>query len=267
MNELIQFFEKDGYNIHALPLQGEPWFVAVDVCAALGLSNPSVALQSLDDDEKLPYALLRSGQSRTVNIISESGFYALVFKSRKEGAKRFRKWVTSEVIPAIRKTGKYEMEDTKPAIPQTLGEALRLAADLSDKLEREKQENQMQRLEIQEMTPKAAFHDRVMDSETLFGFREASKRLGVKMKDMIDRLRVIGAIYKGGAGRDWLPAAYLVNMGYAKTVPYEYRNSEGKPRTRNGMKWTERGINQYLRGQMLRAGLILPETDENKMQG
>jgi len=90
-----------------IEIEGEAWFVATEVCKILGLTNPTEAIRNLDDDEKLTSELLRAGQMRKVNIISESGLYALVFKSKKPNAKKFRKWVTKEVIPSIRKTGGY----------------------------------------------------------------------------------------------------------------------------------------------------------------
>lgn len=91
----------------------EPWVVAVDVCQILGLQNPTKALESLDDDEKLTLPLVRAGQKREVNCINESGLYNLIFKSRKPEAKAFRKWVTSEVLPTIRKKGIYAMNNNR----------------------------------------------------------------------------------------------------------------------------------------------------------
>ena len=86
---------------------GEPYFVAVDACRILGLSNPTMAMRALEDDEHLTSVVLRAGQQRPVNVVNESGLYALIFLSRKPGAKKFRKWITSEVLPSIRKTGAY----------------------------------------------------------------------------------------------------------------------------------------------------------------
>ena len=86
-----------------------PYFVAVEVCEILGLDQPTRALDGLDEDEKLTLPLVRAGQKRTVNLINESGLYNLIFKSRKPEAKLFRKWVTGEVLPSLRKSGKYEV--------------------------------------------------------------------------------------------------------------------------------------------------------------
>ena len=108
-NAPVPFHFEESHTVRAINLDGECWFVAADVCNALGLSNPTVSLNALDDDERAKKFLGRSenGGGGEVNIINESGLYALILRSRKPEAKRFRKWVTNEVLPAIRKTGGY----------------------------------------------------------------------------------------------------------------------------------------------------------------
>nr|WP_209841192.1 BRO family protein [Rubellimicrobium aerolatum] len=126
-------------------IDGEPWFVAADVCRVLGHSNPTMAVAGLDDDEKkvisadalhangmtLSSAEGQRGGARKLIIISESGLYALVLTSRKPEAKRFRKWITSQVVPALRRTGRYEIEGREPEAlmpsrPETVEGWLRL---------------------------------------------------------------------------------------------------------------------------------------------
>jgi hypothetical protein len=92
-------------------LKSQIWFVAAEVCDLLEIQNSRMAVASLDADEKLTYTLYTSGQNRSVNLVNESGLYNLIFRSRKEAARRFRKWVTSEVLPAIRKDGYYGYMD------------------------------------------------------------------------------------------------------------------------------------------------------------
>ena len=100
--------DEDHFNdLTTIEIDGEAWFVANEVCKLLEIKNTSDAVSRLDDDEKLTSALPIAGQTRNVTIISESGLYALIFKSNKPSAKKFRKWVTKEVIPAIRKTGSF----------------------------------------------------------------------------------------------------------------------------------------------------------------
>ena len=111
MNE-VQVFNFDSHNVRTvIGADGDPWFVAADVCAALSLDDTSKACSRLDDDEKLLRTVFVAGQSREVLTINESGLYSLIFTSRKEEAKRFKKWVTSEVLPTIRKTGSYSHSD------------------------------------------------------------------------------------------------------------------------------------------------------------
>lgn len=110
-NEQIMVFQfsENKQEIQSSFHRGEPWIVAADVCQILGLSNVTRALNGLDEDEKLTLPLVRAGQTRDVNCVNESGLYNLIFKSRKPEAKTFRKWVTSEVLPAIRKYGNYTL--------------------------------------------------------------------------------------------------------------------------------------------------------------
>ncbi len=122
MNALTVFrFESQPVRI-VRDEHGEPWFVAVDVCAALAIGNPSDAVRRLDDDEKMTLDTTEghSGQrggAQTLNVVSEPGLYSLILTSRKQEAKRFKRWVTHEVLPQIRKTGAYAVDATQAALP------------------------------------------------------------------------------------------------------------------------------------------------------
>ena len=101
----MKLFQNHNFGtIRTVIIDGEPWFVAKDVCDILGTTNPTMAMDGLEPFERTKFNLGRQGEA---NIINESGFYTLVLRSRKPIAKPFRIWVTSEVLPAIRKTGKY----------------------------------------------------------------------------------------------------------------------------------------------------------------
>lgn len=103
-------YQEEENNINdftTVEIDGEPWFLAADVCKLLDIQNVSREVSSLDDDEKLLYEIRMAGQMRKANFVNESGLYALIFRSKKESAKKFRKWVTKEVIPSIRKTGSF----------------------------------------------------------------------------------------------------------------------------------------------------------------
>nr|DAH75399.1 MAG TPA: hypothetical protein [Caudoviricetes sp.] len=137
MND-IQVFDFEDNAVRVIEKDGEPWFVAADVCRVLDLSNPSKACADLDDDEAAltnSYTRSESGveQNRQMLIVNESGLYNLIFRSRKPEAKKFRKWVTAEVLPSIRKTGMYvapEMDCRAPDGARNDGDGF---ADLPDR--------------------------------------------------------------------------------------------------------------------------------------
>ncbi|WGM00540.1 BRO-N domain-containing protein [Arsenophonus nasoniae] len=112
-------FSFENYSVRIIVIDGQPWFVAKDVCKVLELTNPRMSLQALDYDEKDVSSIYTLGGQQNMNIISESGMYTLVLRCRdavKQGTlpHRFRKWVTNEVLPSIRKTGRYDRHQTKP---------------------------------------------------------------------------------------------------------------------------------------------------------
>ena len=102
-------------GVRSLTIDGEPWFVAADVCRALGLKNTAMAIERLDEDEKGVSSIDTPGGTQEMAIVNESGLYSLVLGSRKPAAKRFKKWVTAEVLPSIRKTGAYIGPDAQLA--------------------------------------------------------------------------------------------------------------------------------------------------------
>lgn len=118
-------FNASNQNIRVQMKDGEPWFVAKDVCDALTLENSRKATASLDDDEKGVSPIVTPSGTQQMTIVSESGLYNLIFQSRKAEAKAFRKWVTSEVLPSLRKTGRYELKPQKRGVVRkTRGEGV-----------------------------------------------------------------------------------------------------------------------------------------------
>ena len=110
----LQIFSFEKRDVRVVMKDGDPWWVAKDVCDVLELSNPSEALKGLDDDERgslrISEGTSPAGGNPNMNVITESGLYTLIMRSNKPEAKRFRKWVTSEVLPALRKTGSYSVK-------------------------------------------------------------------------------------------------------------------------------------------------------------
>lgn len=114
-NSAVIPFQFQSTTVRTVIKDGEPWFVAKDICDVLELSDTNAALRGLDEDEKGTTISRTPGGSQTMLTVNESGLYALVFKSRKPEAKTFRKWVTSEVLPTLRRTGKYDTSQAASA--------------------------------------------------------------------------------------------------------------------------------------------------------
>ena len=131
----LQLFQNAGFKIRVIMRYGDPWFVAKDVCECLDLANSRDAVSRLDDDEKGVGKADTLGGSQDMTLISESGLYTLIMRSNKPEAKVFRKWVTSEVLPSIRKTGKYAIKEQSVTLPnfRNPAEAARAWADLYEK--------------------------------------------------------------------------------------------------------------------------------------
>lgn len=115
MNNIIDFNNEEFGNVRVVMKDGEPWFVAVDVCKALDIKDTSMALTRLDEDEKGTSSIGTLGGNQEVLTVNEPGLYTLVLGSRKPEAKKFKRWITHEVIPSIRKTGSYSLEPLTPA--------------------------------------------------------------------------------------------------------------------------------------------------------
>lgn len=118
----VYTFNETDISIRIQNIDGNPWFVAKDLCDALELNDVRRAVEPLDDDEKLTGEILQSGQRRLMWLVNESGMYALVIRSNKPEAKKFRKWVTNEVLPRIRRTGSYTVQPAAKRGRKTRGE-------------------------------------------------------------------------------------------------------------------------------------------------
>lgn len=158
----IKVFEKQEFGqVRVINKGGEPWFVAKDICEILDHKNPSVAIQMLEEDERTKLSLGRQGPT---NVVNESGLYTLIIKSNKPEAKKFRKWVTSEVLPSIRK---YEMYMTDNLLERTLDDP----DFLIDLLQKYKQERE-EKLALKKQ------NELLIHAEKLYTSTEIAKELG-----------------------------------------------------------------------------------------
>lgn len=179
MENKLMIFENDAFGkVRTLNLNGEPWFVAADVCKALELGNPSMTVERLDDDEKGISTIDTLGGKQRMAIINEPGLYSLVITSRKPEAKAFKRWITHEVIPAIRKHGVY-ITDEKLKL---FAEHPELLDALMKSLYAAHAENLRHRAERQTLLPKADFYDAFIHPECCTNLRATAKELKVPEK-------------------------------------------------------------------------------------
>jgi anti-repressor protein len=170
MDQLQKVFNYGVQSVRTVILDNEIWFVARDVCNVLDLCDVSKAVSRLDDDEKGTTIVPTLGGEQNLLIVNEPGLYSLILTSRKQEAKAFKRWITHDVIPSIRKKGSYSTQ-----LPQSFSEALRLAADLQEKIEMDK--------------PKVESYDRFIAGENYQKVGEVAKILGYGRNNFFKKLR------------------------------------------------------------------------------
>ncbi len=203
MNELKIFENPTFGQVRIVEREGEPWFVGKDVATALGYANPSKAILDHVDDEDKAFQMLEVADSQNGNlvktaIITESGLYSLVLSSKLPTAKAFKRWITSEVIPSIRKTGGYLMGQEQLSPSELMAKALMVAqktlAERDARISALTVENQI-------MAPKAEYFDDLVDRNLLTSFRETAKQLEIKEKTFIAFLLEKKFIYRNKKGK------------------------------------------------------------------
>lgn len=231
MNEL-QLFNFENNQVRTLLINDEPWFVGKDVAQILGYSNPRDALSKHVDDEDKNSVAIRDGNKGNPNqtVINESGVYALVFSSKLPSAKRFKHWVTSEVLPQIRKTGSY-------ASPQLTGEELMAKALIEANSVLARQSKQ-----LEEQKPKVLFADSVIASKGSILVRELAKLIKQNGYDIGEKklyrwLREKGYICKNSTE----PTQMAMNLGLFEIVVRTIERGDAPPRATRTTKVTGKG--------------------------
>ncbi len=225
MNEIQAFTNPEFGTVRAVRGDdGEPMFVAKDVCAALSIAP--TAASRLDEDEKGLRLTQTPGGEQNVLLVTEPGFYRLVLKSRKPESKAFQRWVTHEVLPALRRDGGYMVARDDETPEELMARALK-AADAT--LARVRDENARLTRRNQVLEPKAAFFDSVMESDGLISVRAAAKVLKSYDREMGERrLRQMlrDACYLEKRTRSATAAA--IGRGYMKERPFAITHSDGR---------------------------------------
>ena len=244
----LQVFKNNEFSIKSVVINEEPWFIGKDVASALGYRDTSDALKKhVDNDDKLTRRFADSGQNREMYIINESGLYSLILSSKLESAKRFKRWVTSEVLPAIRKTGRYQLPEI--SYPQSL----RLLADEIEKNKKLELENNIQAQQINEMKPKADYCDKILSSKSLMTITQIAKDYGMSGKAMNQILHDLNIQYKQSG--QWLLYSRYQSKGYTSSETIDIKQNDGKVLVRLSTKWTQKG-RLYLYERLKKEGYL-----------
>lgn len=238
MNDIQKFTNDEFGTIRVADNNGEPWFVAKDVCDALGINK--TAASRLDDDEKGLRLTQTHGGEQPILLVSEPGFYKLVMKSRKAEAKAFQRWVTHEVLPSIRKQGGYMTARADETPEQIMARALMLAKDTMDRQQRE----------IAELRPKALFADAVAASDGTCLIGELAKMMRqngvhVGQNRLFEWLRRDGFLGKTGSNYN-VPTQMAMERGLFRIKETAVTHSDGHVTVNRTPKATGRGQRYFI---------------------
>ena len=262
--QLQIFNNADFGSIRTLDINGEPWLVGKDVAEALGYSNASKAvITHVDEEDRFKMMLKADSQNGNVvtetTVINESGVYSLVFSSKLPTAKKFKRWVTAEVLPAIRKHGVFVMDDI---INNTDALIEALQAFKAEKIRRQalEVENAIQRQQIAEMEPKVSYYDKVLQSKDPVKTSIIAKDYGYSAQSFNQLLKDLKVQYK--QGDIWLLYQKYAGNGYTQTKTYAYDDKvHGCTGTSCWTHWTQKG--RLFLYDLLKANGILPTIEIN----
>ena len=251
-NEIQVFSNSQFGDIRTIIAEdGEPRFCLADVCEDLGLQTAAVA-RRLPDDVISSHTVKDSrGRDNRLNFVNEDGLYDAIFESRKKEAKAFRKWVTSEVLPSIRKTGGYiatKHDDTPEEImaralvvaQSTLERQQKRLQEQTMTLERQEQQIQEQHKELQAAAPKVSYYDETLMSTNTLTKTQAANAIGLSVYALTDRLQKAGIIYRQ-SGQILLRVPFC-QWGLHKTRTNTFTRSNGEIGTSIYMVWTQKGL-------------------------
>lgn len=246
----VQVFKNEEFEVRTVEVDGEPWFVGKNVAEILGYSNPRDALiRHVDEEDKGVTKCDTLGGIQQMTIINESGLYSLILGSKLPSAKRFKHWVTSEVLPAIRQNGVYMTDDKAYDITHNPGSLADLLLQAGEQLKQKE-------IIIQEMKPKALFADAVTTSHTSILVGDLAKIIKqngyeIGQKRLFEWLRQNGYLIKSGSSKN-MPTQKSMDLHLFEVKESTVQNPDGSVRVTKTPKCTGEGqvyfINKFLKG-------------------
>ncbi len=198
-NNVLIFESPEFGQVRSTLIDGEPWFIAADVCKALDIGNSRMALSRLEVDEKGVSSIDTLGGTQKMQRINEAGLYSLILTSRKPEAKAFKRWITHEVIPSIRKHGAYITDAVLNQMdehPELISEYICLLREENAKARELRQQLDKTRTQLLETKPKAAYYDRFVSDDDLTCFRYTAKEIGVPQGKLMGYMLEHGYLYR-----------------------------------------------------------------------
>ena len=244
MDNNIKVFENSEFGkVRTVILNDEPWFIGKDVTDILGYQNGSRDInRHVDEDDRQNYQNGTFESNRGMAIINESGLYSLILSSKLPTAKKFKRWVTSEVLPSIRKHGAYMTEDT---IKKAMAEPdfiIKLATELKKEQEQNKQLTEtcsQQQQVIGELKPKADYVDKILKSNSLVTITQIAKDYGMSGQGMNKVLHDLHIIYS--CNKQWLLYSQHQAKGYTFSETLDIPREDGTTKVVMNTKWTQKG--------------------------
>lgn len=243
MSNMQIFNNADFGDMRTLMIDGKPYFVGKDVAEILGYSNTKDALTSHVDAEDR--RIIQRSEiatfdipNRGLTLINESGLYSLILSSKLPAAKKFKHWVTSEVLPAIRKHGMYAVDELL-ANPDIAIQAFTALKEERAKNKALQTENAQQRQMIGELKPKADYMDKILNNKGLVTISQIAKDYGMSGRAMNEKLHELGVQYKQSG--QWLLYSKYHDKGYTHSRTINITHSDGTPDVTMETKWTQKG--------------------------
>ncbi|MFK5630041.1 phage antirepressor [Staphylococcus aureus] len=234
--QALQTFNFEELPVRTLTVDGEPYFVGNDVAQILGYEDYRGAInKKVDTEDKLRSQIDHAGQKRSVTLINESGLYSLIFSSKLESAKRFKRWVTSDVLPAIRKHGIYATDNV---IEQTLKDPDYIITVLTE-YKKEKEQNLLLQQEIGELKPKADYVDEILKSTGTLATTQIAADYGVsaqKLNKLLHEARLQRKVNK-----QWVLYSEHMGKSYTESDTIAIVRSDGREDTVLQTRWTQKG--------------------------
>ena len=251
-----QLFKFKDQQVHTITIDNEPYFVGNDVSTILGYSNYRNAVANhVDEDDKLRTQIEYAGQDRNMTVINESGLYSLILSSKLPQAKEFKHWVTSEVLPAIRKHGAYM---TPAKIEEVLTDPDTII-QLATQLKQEREGRWIAEQKVNELTPKATYYDKVLSDKSLVTITQIAKDYGMSGRAMNRKLHELKVIYK--QGQTWLLYAKYQKTGWTHSETVMVPKKDGTEKAVLNTKWTQKGrLGMY---ELLKSNGIIPLIEQD----